>query len=44
MQKFDSNGNYVTAIGAGYNGVTGSIGSSGTANGQFNAPLYIVIH
>lgn len=43
VQKFDMSGNYVSAIGAGYNGVTGSIGSSGSANGQFNSPRNVAL-
>lgn len=35
VEKFDLNGNYLDAIGAGYHGAGGTIGSSGTGNGQF---------
>lgn len=36
VEEFNSSGTFVLAIGAGYNGVGGSIGSSGSGNGQFN--------
>jgi DNA-binding beta-propeller fold protein YncE len=41
VQKFDSSGNFLMGIGAGYNGVSGSKGSSGTGNGQFNTTQYV---
>ncbi len=43
VQKLDNTGNFVMGIGAGYNGVSGSIGSSGSLNGQFNAPQNIAL-
>jgi prepilin-type N-terminal cleavage/methylation domain-containing protein len=43
IEKFNSSGAYLTGIGAGYNGVAGSIGSSGSANGQFDLPFGIAI-
>jgi prepilin-type N-terminal cleavage/methylation domain-containing protein len=43
VQEFNSSGSYLFAIGAGYNGVAGAIGSTGTASGQFNGPLGIAI-
>ncbi|MCW5631895.1 MAG: hypothetical protein KIT17_01030 [Rubrivivax sp.] len=43
IQKFDLSGTFLMGIGAGYNGVTGSIGSSGSASGQFNIPTAIAI-
>ena len=38
IQKFNSSGAFLLGIGAGYNGVPGAIGSSGTGSGQFNFP------
>ncbi len=38
IQEFNSSGTFLRGVGAGYNGVAGSIGSSGTGNGQFNYP------
>jgi prepilin-type N-terminal cleavage/methylation domain-containing protein len=43
VQKFDIGGNFLMGIGAGYNGVAGAIGSSGTASGQFNGTNGIAI-
>jgi tripartite motif-containing protein 71 len=36
VQKFNSSGTYLLGVGAGYQGVSGSIGASGSGNGQFN--------
>jgi len=36
IEKFNMSGSFLMGIGAGYNGVSGSIGSSGSGNGQFN--------
>ena len=41
VEEFNSSGSYLMSIGASYNGVAGSEGTSGTANGQFNTPNYI---
>lgn len=38
VQKFNSSFTFISAIGAGYNGVSGLIGGLGTGNGQFNNP------
>ena len=38
VQEFNSSGSFVSAMGAGYNGVSGSIGSCGSGNGQFCGP------
>jgi sugar lactone lactonase YvrE len=38
VEEFNSNGTYLMAVGTGYNGVGGSVGSSGFASGQLNAP------
>lgn len=43
VQQFNSSGSYLFAIGAGYNGVSGAIGSSGSSNDQFNNPQGIAI-
>ena len=43
LQEFNSSGSYVNAIGAGYNGIAGAIGSSGLGSGQFNQPEGIAI-
>jgi type II secretory pathway pseudopilin PulG len=43
VEEFNSSGSYLTALGAGYNGVSGAIGSSGSANGQFTTPKGIAI-
>ena len=43
IEEFNSSGSYLTAIGAGYNGISGAIGSSGIGSGQFNAPSGITI-
>ena len=43
VQEFNSSGTFINAVGAGYNGVTGSIGSSGAGNGQLNNPLGFAI-
>ena len=43
VQEFNSSGSYLFAIGAGYNGVSGAIGSSGIASGQFNNPQGIAV-
>jgi hypothetical protein len=39
--KFNSSGVYVSAFGAGYNGVSGATGSSGSTVGKFNTPTGI---
>src|SRR5271165_270144 len=41
VEKFNNSGTFLLGIGAGYNGVSGSIGSSGSGNGQFNQPSSI---
>jgi len=41
VEEFNSSGTFLTGLGAGYNGVSGSVGSSGNGNGQFNEPQYI---
>lgn len=38
-----TSGTFLMGIGAGYNGVSGSVGSSGSGNGQFNQPGGIAI-
>jgi prepilin-type N-terminal cleavage/methylation domain-containing protein len=43
VEEFSSSGSFLMGIGAGYSGVSGTIGSSGTGNGQFNAPNGISI-
>jgi sugar lactone lactonase YvrE len=43
VQELNSSGSYLTAIGAGYNGISGAIGSTGIGSGQFNAPYGITI-
>jgi DNA-binding beta-propeller fold protein YncE len=43
VQKFDTNGNFLLAIGAGYKGVPGNIADSGSDNGQFNTPPRVAI-
>lgn len=43
VEEFTSGGSYSMGIGAGYNGVTGSVGSSGSGNGQFNNPSDVAI-
>jgi hypothetical protein len=43
VQEFNSSGSFLMGIGAGYNGVSGSIGSGGSANGQFNNANTIAI-
>jgi len=43
LEEFTPSGTFVMGIGAGYNGVSGSIGSSGGAKGQFNAPSGIAV-
>jgi sugar lactone lactonase YvrE/type II secretory pathway pseudopilin PulG len=44
VSEFNSSGSFIMAIGAGYNGVAGAIGSTGTASGQFNGPQGLLIH
>jgi sugar lactone lactonase YvrE len=41
VEEFNSSGSYLAGIGAGYNGVTGAVGSCGSANGQFGGPFSI---
>src|SRR5271166_615903 len=41
VEEFNSSGTFLLGIGAGYNGVSGSIGSSGSGNGQFVQPTGI---
>jgi hypothetical protein len=41
VEEFNSSGTYLAAIGAGYNGVAGSVGSSGTGSGQLSGPQAI---
>jgi prepilin-type N-terminal cleavage/methylation domain-containing protein len=43
VEVFNTSGTFVMGIGAGYNGVSGSIGSSGSGNGQFDYPHGIAI-
>lgn len=43
VQKFNASGSYIMGIGAGYNGVSGTIGSSGTGNGKFSIPIEVAI-
>ena len=43
VEEFNSSGAFVMGIGAGYNGVSGSIGSSGTGSGQFNQPTGVAV-
>ncbi len=43
VQEFNSSGTFVRGIGAGYNGVSGSIGSSGSLPGQFLAPYGLTL-
>jgi DNA-binding beta-propeller fold protein YncE len=43
VQKFDSNGNFLLGIGAGYNGVPGSIGDGDSGDGQFSGPSRVAI-
>jgi sugar lactone lactonase YvrE len=43
VQEFNSSGVFQMGIGAGYNGVSGTIGSNGAGNGQFNSPNSIAI-
>lgn len=41
--KFDLAGNFIMGFGAGYNGVSGSIGGSGSGNGQLSYPNNVVV-
>jgi len=43
VEEFNSSGTYLAAIGAGYNGVAGSVGSSGAGNGQLNGPYAVAV-
>jgi prepilin-type N-terminal cleavage/methylation domain-containing protein len=43
VEEFSSSGTFINGLGAGYNGISGSIGSSGSSNGQFNGPVGIAI-
>ena len=43
IQKFDSSGNYLFSVGAGYNGVPGTPGMSGSGNGQCNRPYSVSV-
>jgi DNA-binding beta-propeller fold protein YncE len=43
VQKLDPNGNFLLAIGAGYKGAAGTIGESGSDNGQFYTPPRVAI-
>jgi len=38
VEKLNSSGSFLLGIGAGYQGVGGSVGATGTASGKFNAP------
>ena len=42
VQEFSSSGTYLMSIGAGYNGVSGSVAASGAGNGQFYQPEGII--
>jgi prepilin-type N-terminal cleavage/methylation domain-containing protein len=37
VEKFNSSGSFLMGIGAGYNGISGAIGSCGSGNGQFSS-------
>jgi prepilin-type N-terminal cleavage/methylation domain-containing protein len=43
IEEFSSSGTYINSIGAGYNGISGAIGSTGLGSGQFSAPEGIAI-
>jgi hypothetical protein len=43
VQVFNTSGTFVMGIGAGYQGASGSIGSTGTGKGQFNVAAGIAI-
>jgi DNA-binding beta-propeller fold protein YncE len=43
VEEFNGSGTFLLGIGAGYNGVSGSIGTSGTGSGQFNYSAGIAI-
>ena len=43
VQKFDSNGSFTGAIGAGYNGVAGSVRQAGGLPGQFSNPSVLAM-
>jgi len=44
VQEFNSSGMFLLGIGSGYNGVSGTIGSTGNGPGQLNTPEGIAIH
>ena len=41
--KFDSNGDFLLGVGAGYNGVAGSVGTAGSGAGQFYNPQGVAV-
>ena len=43
VEKFDANATFIAGIGAGYNGVSGAIITSGTGKGQFNGPDMAIV-
>lgn len=43
VSKFDLAGNFLMGIGAGYNAVAGSVGSSGSGNGQLYSPCGVLV-
>jgi sugar lactone lactonase YvrE/type II secretory pathway pseudopilin PulG len=43
VQKFNSSGTFLLGIGSGYQSAGGSIGASGTGNGQFSSPSELAI-
>lgn len=43
IEKFSSSGTFLLGIGSGYQGAAGTIGSTGSGNGQFNNPQGIAI-
>jgi streptogramin lyase len=43
VEKLNSSGSFLLGIGSGYQGAAGSIGTTGTGNGQFNYPIGVTI-
>jgi len=43
VEVFNTSGTFVMGIGAGYNGVSGSIGSPGSGNGQLTSPMGLAL-
>ena len=43
VQELNSSGSFLNGIGAGYNGVAGSIGAGGSSLGQFSGPSSVAV-